>query len=1083
MTRAAADGLIRGGFGGAAPVAFESGARESGARESGARESGARESGTRARDGAAAKPSAGPRVPVRGGDHPGFGRVVFGWRLPVGYTVSRAGDVVIVSFDRAADFDLARLNARLPKYVHAARSEVRGNGSRVTLLIDPEGRLRHFRAGTAVVLDVIAARQSATATTEPPSPAPAKAKPPPPPGAKPAPPASDAAPLAPPEATIEPAAPAKAESEPPGGADEPPGGTDEQPGPPVKAASPPAAADAPANMVDEAGSSAETTAAEPMALVGPAVADEPVPAPRPIAARSLSTTAAEMALMPPPMVVKLRAVGDPTLVSFNGGRMLASAAFIRARHLWVVFSAVYSVDLESARGTGNPAYESVTQVDHPEATVLRFKLREGFGASFRRRGTLWIVHFTKHPEPPVAIAMRLEDGSRGQRVYLPLANVAKEIELRDPDDGATLVVVPVAASGAGVASGRRFPAFDLLPTVQGIAVRPAAEGVTVRAGSGGVEIGLAGSLSGARGQQRPARVAPRPGADVAVFDLAVWRRGSAAGFAATRQELQLAAATAPPTRRTSARIDLARFLFAHGYFPETLGLLELVMADDPPAAELTALGAMRGVAQLMLDHLDDAAADLNKAELDGYDDVALWRGVLAMRQGATDVAAEYFARAGSLWLHDLVPHLSDQIGLIAAEAAIEVRDLAAATGYLDAIHATRPKPSIRDRARYLRGRALWAGGNQEEALEQWEESANSRDRLVRAGTLFQRTAMLLESGELTAREAIEEFETLRFAWRGDSFELKLLQRLAELYVAEKVYRKALEAMKQAATYYAGHPIAAALTADMNRLFADMFLDGGADELPAREALTLYYDFRELTPPGAEGDKVIRALADRLAAVDLLDRAASLLDHQVNYRLKGIEKARVGVRLAVLRLMDQRPEAALKALDSSAVGRPSKSLATQRRHVRARALADLGRNDKALKLLARDASRDAALLRADIHWRAGDWNSAAAATQYVLEQTSIEVPLSLFASRQILRLAVALALAHDRAALKRVRKRYAEAMKGGADRDAFNLISSTVDRKKLSFRELPAAVAQVASFEAFMASYRERVRNQSLSAIN
>ena len=1078
--RAVAEGLIRVGDRAAAPVAFESGAR----------------------DGTAARPSAGPLVSVRGGDHPGFGRVVFGWRLPVGYTVSRAGDVVIVSFDRAADFDLARFNARLPKYVHAARSEGHGIGSRVTLLIDPEGRLRHFRAGTTVVLDVIAARQITAATTEPPPPAPAKAKPPPPPDARPAPqasnaapqasnaaprasdaapPASDSAPQAPPEANNKPAASAKAESEPPAGVDEPLVPPVEAASPPAE--SPPADSNAPANMVDEAGSSRDATAAEPMALVGPAVADEPAPAPRPVAARSLGTTAAEMALTPPPMVVKLRTVGEPTLVSFNGGRMLASAAFIRARHLWVVFSAAYSVDLEPARGAANPAYDSVVQVAHPRATVLRFKLREGFGAGFRRRGTLWIAQFTKQPEPPVAIAMRIEDGSHGQHVYLQLANVADEIELRDPGDGATLIVVPVAASGAGVVSGRRLPAFDLLPTVQGIVVRPAAEGVTVLAGSGGVEIGLAGSLSGARGKQRPTRVAPRPGADVAVFDLAVWRRGSAAEFADTRRELQLAAATARPTRRTSARIDLARLLFAHGYFAETLSVLELVMADDPPEAELATLGAMRGVAQLMLDHLGDAAADLDKAELDGYDDIALWRGVLAMRQGATEVAAEYFARAGSLWLHDLVPHLRDQIGLIAAEAAIEVRDLAAATGYLDAIHATRPMPSIRDRARYLRGRALWAAGNQEEALEQWKESAQSSDRLVRAGTLFQRTAMLLESGELTAREAIEVLETLRFAWRGDGFELKLLQRLAELYVGEKSYRKALEAMKQAATYYAGHPIAAALAADMNQLFTDMFLDGGADELPAREALTLYYDFRELTPPGAAGDKVIRALADRLAAVDLLDRAASLLDHQVNYRLKGVEKARVGVRLAVLRLMDLRPEAALKALDSSAVGRPSRDLATQRRHVRARALADLGRNDKALKLLARDASRDAALLRADIHWRSGDWSSAAAATQYVLEKTSVEVPLSLFASRQILRLAVALVLAHDRTALKKMRRRYAEVMKGGADRDAFELISSTVDRKRLSFRELPAAVAQVASFEAFMASYRERVRSQSLSAIN
>ena len=35
----------------------------------------------------------------------------------------------------------------------------------------------------------------------------------------------------------------------------------------------------------------------------------------------------------------------------------------------------------------------------------------------------------------------------------------------------------------------------------------------------------------------------------------------------------------------------------------------------------------------------------------------------------------------------------------------------------------------------------------------------------------------------------------------------------------------------------------------------------------------------------------------------------------------------------------------------------------------------------------------------------------------------------------------------------------------------------------NFRELPAAIAQVAGFEAFMASYRERVKSDSLSAIN
>ncbi|MFX8778105.1 hypothetical protein ABTM50_19550, partial [Acinetobacter baumannii] len=80
---------------------------------------------------------------------------------------------------------------------------------------------------------------------------------------------------------------------------------------------------------------------------------------------------------------------------------------------------------------------------------------------------------------------------------------------------------------------------------------------------------------------------------------------------------------------------------------------------------------------------------------------------------------------------------------------------------------------------------------------------------------------------------------------------------------------------------------------------------------------LFYDFRELTPAGARGDEMIRKLADRLAQVDLLGRAAELLDHQVRNRLKGEERARTAVRLAVIQLLDKRAEAALKTIQDTA----------------------------------------------------------------------------------------------------------------------------------------------------------------------
>ena len=69
-------------------------------------------------------------------------------------------------------------------------------------------------------------------------------------------------------------------------------------------------------------------------------------------------------------------------------------------------------------------------------------------------------------------------------------------------------------------------------------------------------------------------------------------------------------------------------------------------------------------------------------------------------------------------------------------------------------------------------------------------------------------------------------------------------------------------------------------------------------MPAIDALSLFYDFRDLTPVGRRGDEMIRKLADRLVSVDLLDQAAELLQHQVDNRLQGAARAQVAVRLAV-----------------------------------------------------------------------------------------------------------------------------------------------------------------------------------------
>ena len=53
--------------------------------------------------------------------------------------------------------------------------------------------------------------------------------------------------------------------------------------------------------------------------------------------------------------------------------------------------------------------------------------------------------------------------------------------------------------------------------------------------------------------------------------------------------------------------------------------------------------------------------------------------------------------------------------------------------------------------------------------------------------------------------------------------------------------------------------------DAATAFNGLFLGGKGDAMPAIEALSLFYDFREMTPIGRKGDEMIRRLADRLDA--------------------------------------------------------------------------------------------------------------------------------------------------------------------------------------------------------------------------
>ena len=187
----------------------------------------------------------------------------------------------------------------------------------------------------------------------------------------------------------------------------------------------------------------------------------------------------------------------------------------------------------------------------------------------------------------------------------------------------------------------------------------------------------------------------------------------------------------------------------------------------------------------------------------------------------------------------------------------------------------------------------------------------------------------------------------------------------------------------------------------------------------------------------------------------------------------------------MRLLDDNADAALTALDQSEMPDLPEALTVQRRHLRARALAETGSIEDALLLLEDDESPDADLIRADVFWSIRDWSRASQVLRRIVRETGARPgePLEDNQGRRILDLTVALTLSGNERGLARVRSNYGAAMDASPFRDAFRLIATPEAAAPIDVAAVAKKVTDVENFQAFMTTYRERLREQQLSAMN
>jgi hypothetical protein len=489
--------------------------------------------------------------------------------------------------------------------------------------------------------------------------------------------------------------------------------------------------------------------------------------------------------------------------------------------------------------------------------------------------------------------------------------------------------------------------------------------------------------------------------------------------------------------------------------------------------EQSAVVMVHAVPSIRVGHPGQGLKDLaNPVIGNGYDS-QLWKALAFARQAKWVDAREKFKNA-ELSVSTLPLDLQRIVTMDSMKASLEVKDYAGAARRKSELDVIGVPKEIKPAVAVLRGRLAEALGQEKDALDAYRFAADSPDRRAAAEAKLLEVLLRQKRNEINQADVARELELLSVMWRGDAIELKTLSVLAKIYSDTSRYSDAFAATRAATRLQPNSPESRQAQDSASALFTQLFLGPKGDEMPAVEALGMFYEYRELTPIGRHGDEMIRRLADRLVGVDLLDQAAELLQYQVDKRLEGAARAQVAAKLAMVYLINRKPDRAIAALRMTRIADLSGELRQQRLLLEARAQSDVGRHDLALDIISNLSGREAIRLRSDIYWASRQWREASEQIElYYGDRWRDFKPLNAAEKADVIRAAVGYAVAEDAIGLSRFREKYVPLMSGEADRLAFDTASKPVAASSAEFAEIAKMAASVDTLDGFIREMKTR----------
>ena len=722
-----------------------------------------------------------------------------------------------------------------------------------------------------------------------------------------------------------------------------------------------------------------------------------------------------------------------------------------------------------------------------------------------------------------------EDEDKKRRVYISIDGADKRFAFEDPVIGDVIQVIPIYQSDTGIDVKRSYVDFEILKTAQGIAIKKISDDVKVEVQKDNVVISSANQLNISselyteiidRSKNKFVRrirtkLSELKDSSFLPFMQVMKEKEATEGkdklytgdlkFEEIKKELfdrllainteervKVSLANSDEEKKkmiskfeeekSNARLDIAKFYFAFENYSEALGVIEDIRALDYEfAAGNQEVDIISAASKYLINRYLESTEEFAKLiEESKYDNNSLdefllwhWAGVFqqnkyVLKNTSFEIPISY-SNIYQKFLKYYPKDLVYKIGLLVVEDYIIKNDVDKAADIFS-ILSSDPPENMKNNIAYYQALIAEMKDDFESAERIWEKlSLDVEDRRNRARSTFALTKLRLLHGKISVDEAVKIFNSLSIVWRGDNFEFDLLNLIGQLYIKDGRYMEGLKAWHILVKSFPRSKKSIYVAGKMKKYFVELFDKGEAYKLEPFDALSLFFEFRELTPVGKKGDRMIRKLVKHFIDADLLDNATALLHHQVKFRTSGIEQVKLAIKLAKLHLINKKPLLAIEAVDFINSDNADEKYIKQSKYIIGKSHVMLDNYKETLELLQDDFTKEAQNLRLDLFTKKKNWFGVINIIEGRLEKYKENAPLDLKPRelKDIVLLSIAYASQNMKSDILELKKEFAERIGRKNMREVFGFM--TEEMKSINNMNFDKTV-QLDDIETFMNDY-------------